>query len=107
MDTAPPEIYSNCHTRSRHDALPISELLHHVGLAADIQVDLHRAGAGHHVQAQRADPGHVLAHDLVAPLGHPRHLFAPPFGLERSEEHTSELQSLMRISYAVFGLKKK
>src|SRR3546814_9339133 len=25
----------------------------------------------------------------------------------RSEEHTSELQSLMRISYAVFGLKKK
>src|SRR3546814_2708948 len=27
-------------------------------------------------------------------------------GLERSEEHTSELQSLMRISYAVFCLKK-
>src|SRR3546814_10053464 len=26
---------------------------------------------------------------------------------DRSEEHTSELQSLMRISYAVFGLKKK
>src|SRR3546814_1734011 len=26
--------------------------------------------------------------------------------LARSEEHTSELQSLMRISYAVFGLKK-
>src|SRR3546814_10822741 len=29
------------------------------------------------------------------------------FGGERSEEHTSELQSLMRISYAVFCLKKK
>src|SRR3546814_3153004 len=28
-------------------------------------------------------------------------------GGERSEEHTSELQSLMRISYAVFCLKKK
>src|SRR3546814_1803062 len=28
-------------------------------------------------------------------------------GLERSEEHTSELQSLMRTSYAVFCLKKK
>src|SRR3546814_7887369 len=28
-------------------------------------------------------------------------------GYERSEEHTSELQSLMRISYAVFCLKKK
>src|SRR3546814_8976014 len=27
--------------------------------------------------------------------------------LKRSEEHTSELQSLMRISYAVFCLKKK
>src|SRR3546814_13831110 len=34
-----------------------------------------------------------------------------PFGIvargERSEEHTSELQSLMRTSYAVFFLKKK
>src|SRR3546814_3833858 len=29
------------------------------------------------------------------------------FSLRRSEEHTSELQSLMRISYAVFCLKKK
>src|SRR3546814_9063513 len=28
-------------------------------------------------------------------------------GYNRSEEHTSELQSLMRISYAVFCLKKK
>src|SRR3546814_7055745 len=31
----------------------------------------------------------------------------PPGELARSEEHTSELQSLMRISYAVFCLKKK
>src|SRR3546814_4948464 len=30
-----------------------------------------------------------------------------PGSVERSEEHTSELQSLMRISYAVFCLKKK
>src|SRR3546814_9408051 len=30
-----------------------------------------------------------------------------PSALVRSEEHTSELQSLMRISYAVFCLKKK
>src|SRR3546814_4910403 len=28
-------------------------------------------------------------------------------GIDRSEEHTSELQSLMRISYAVFCLKKQ
>src|SRR3546814_9529179 len=32
---------------------------------------------------------------------------AAPLGDFRSEEHTSELQSLMRISYAVFCLKKK
>src|SRR3546814_7375323 len=30
-----------------------------------------------------------------------------PCSVRRSEEHTSELQSLMRISYAVFCLKKK
>src|SRR3546814_1963652 len=35
-------------------------------------------------------------------------LFTRPWGFSvRSEEHTSELQSLMRISYAVFCLKKK
>src|SRR3546814_7168149 len=38
-------------------------------------------------------------------------VFANPYfvksGSTRSEEHTSELQSLMRISYAVFCLKKK
>src|SRR3546814_2732737 len=32
---------------------------------------------------------------------------SPPARIRRSEEHTSELQSLMRISYAVFCLKKK
>src|SRR3546814_5009309 len=34
-------------------------------------------------------------------------IFGPIQDYERSEEHTSELQSLMRISYAVFCLKKK
>src|SRR3546814_4504427 len=33
--------------------------------------------------------------------------FSVPVSARRSEEHTSELQSLMRISYAVFCLKKK
>src|SRR3546814_7387731 len=33
--------------------------------------------------------------------------FSPSRSCSRSEEHTSELQSLMRISYAVFCLKKK
>src|SRR3546814_2863813 len=37
-----------------------------------------------------------------------RHFFGHGvFSPDRSEEHTSELQSLMRISYAVFCLKKK
>src|SRR3546814_4710683 len=43
-------------------------------------------------------------------LGEPCRALADlqPFGQRlRSEEHTSELQSLMRISYAVFCLKKK
>src|SRR3546814_7667406 len=34
-------------------------------------------------------------------------LLLVPLSFMRSEEHTSELQSLMRISYAVFCLKKK
>src|SRR3546814_16927647 len=38
---------------------------------------------------------------------HPRYLGARSRTIERSEEHTSELQSPMRISYAVFCLKKK
>src|SRR3546814_8735902 len=46
------------------------------------------------------------------PAGNPdrrgcRGLARPRPGRRRSEEHTSELQSLMRISYAVFCLKKK
>src|SRR3546814_10270732 len=45
-----------------------------------------------------------------AVVGRVERSFAGQFldrGLVRSEEHTSELQSLMRISYAVFCLKKK
>src|SRR3546814_9373896 len=42
---------------------------------------------------------------LMERLAPPHHAPAPV--RHRSEEHTSELQSLMRISYAVFCLKKK
>src|SRR3546814_7424940 len=42
----------------------------------------------------------------VAPRGH-RPFQGWRYLAARSEEHTSELQSLMRISYAVFCLKKK
>src|SRR3546814_8842492 len=49
----------------------------------------------------------ATGHEIVAiDLPLPPHLFVRPGG-PRSEEHTSELQSLMRTSYAVFCLKKK
>src|SRR3546814_4777748 len=40
-------------------------------------------------------------------MGRPKRPPAPSAARSRSEEHTSELQSLMRNSYAVFCLKKK
>src|SRR3546814_7720971 len=64
-----------------HD-LPVAERQ----LAADIE------------HAALLDDGHIGG-DRRGGLGE--------FEAERSEEHTSELQSLMRISYAVFCLKKK
>src|SRR3546814_9791819 len=45
------------------------------------------------------DGGTINAEVVCEPEGQGR--------IQRSEEHTSELQSLMRISYAVFCLKKK
>src|SRR3546814_7507077 len=44
---------------------------------------------------------------FMASLDHAMWFHRPFRADERSEEHTSELQSLMRISYAVFCLKKK
>src|SRR3546814_9287873 len=52
----------------------------------------------------------ILDADFVALpnfMSHCLALFQDPAVGDRSEEHTSELQSLMRISYAVFCLKKK
>src|SRR3546814_9534498 len=48
--------------------------------------------------------------DAARPAGSTQavpHVRTVPADRHRSEEHTSELQSLMRISYAVFCLKKK
>src|SRR3546814_3008110 len=49
---------------------------------------------------------HLVVGRAYAPAA-PRPLRIPGLGFDRSEEHTSELQSLMRISYAAFCLKKK
>src|SRR3546814_3363112 len=65
-----------------------------------------RAGpAQPHPGSGRADPRQHRARDRRRrrPLA-PRRARRRP---DRSEEHTSELQSLIRISYAVFCLKKK
>src|SRR3546814_3295788 len=67
---------------------------------------------------RRAAPGLAIAACLVLAVGMGYHrwrlaeevapiMYATTTGEQRSEEHTSELQSLMRISYAVFCLKKK
>src|SRR3546814_2904032 len=99
-DTATTEKYSYCHTRSRHDARPISR---RGPPGYDYQLSFRRSrthgGRCHQPTVSRfARPARRGAR---LQLGNRCPLFT------RSEEHTSELQSLMRISYAVFCLKKK
>src|SRR3546814_8502832 len=77
------------------------------------------AGYGGHIWLNRARPrGAAPAlwpdrgpNDLFACIGHQgQYIIVSPsqqVTIVRSEEHTSELQSLMRISYDVFCLKKK
>src|SRR3546814_6569345 len=62
-------------------------------------IAVHEADA---VAGQRLDLDDVRAH-----VAHHRGAHRPREEHARSEEHTSELQSLMRISYAVFCLQKK
>src|SRR3546814_4489623 len=68
------------------------------------------ADAGDDVAAQRDVALHLLAAQIEKAVAQPDLLAVILLGVDlerRSEEHTSELQSLMRISYAVFCLKKK
>src|SRR3546814_2176640 len=58
-------------------------------------------GAGRRLRPRAARSGRVRS---LRPALHRQRPRRPP---PRSEEHTSELQSLMRISYAVFCLKNK
>src|SRR3546814_6294398 len=73
-----------------HGAHALGVLLEHLDRLGDV---------GDLVLARQ--PRHL---DLQVAVGEPTHR---PRHLPRSEEHTSELQSLMRTSYAVFCLKKK
>src|SRR3546814_10534044 len=95
-DTANTEIYTYCHTLSLHDALPISTSLP----AMRRSKSRGRAGrprAKDHSASRTSAPGPFFRIESMAFCA----------DALRSEEHTSELQSLMRISYAVFCLKKK
>src|SRR3546814_7189948 len=80
----------------------------HVAAMLVDELDLHMgAPAGLRVaKAPHPRPSRIEAAELAVatnPAGVHRR---PSVGAPRSEEHTSELQSLMRISYAVFCLKK-
>src|SRR3546814_9668449 len=69
----------------------------------------HAEAAGHVGRERRRAAGFGQLRDQRRRHGAPDGLAVgvPRPRLGRSEEHTSELQSLMRISYAVFCLKKK
>src|SRR3546814_5714102 len=69
---------------------------HRVGLATQWPEDM---------DDQR--PSCRLYDRAVADIGHVRRPPRRPVPADRSDDHTSELQSLMRISYAVFCLKTK
>src|SRR3546814_3541284 len=95
-----------------HSTLARFEVLHlEEGVAADRGdlVGVAPARAGDVVGQEVAGAGHDLGalagrqRPVALGLDGDRHRLGPG----RSEEHTSELQSLMRISYAVFCLKKK
>src|SRR3546814_4416167 len=82
-------------------------LLHGVCTAEQVDAALARMAAK--VDAQNAgDPLYeTLTPDGIACRAARALIFEGATQPSRSEEHTSELQSLMRISYAVFCLKKK
>src|SRR3546814_3094246 len=73
-----------------------------IGIACLGEFGMRPRGAGVDREARRTIAGDGRAAGILQCL--PR---TSEIGAERSEEHTSELQSLMRISYAVFCLKKK
>src|SRR3546814_7975826 len=98
-DTPTTEIYTYLHTLSLHDALPISPArLYRLARARSLYAPRDRR--------RGLQGGQDPAGDGRAPVGAVGSLGQISREYVRSEEHTSELQSLMRISYAVFCLKK-
>src|SRR3546814_2256933 len=73
-----------------------------VGMSGGIRPELGHHAAGALLPVDHQVPGGGIAENITQQIR-----AAIAVGPARSEEHTSELQSLMRISYAVFCLKKK
>src|SRR3546814_5442205 len=70
----------------------------------------HLAALAAETRDQRCQCGRVARAQVAAAVGQQAAAdldHGPPPGWQSSEEHTAELQSLMRISYAVFCLTKK
>src|SRR3546814_10261564 len=92
-----------------HDDLGIDAVGEHVAVVAIAGDDAVLVRIERRLEADRhrflADVEMAEAADEAEPVKLPGALLEAAD--ERSEEHTSELQSLMRISYAVFCLKKK
>src|SRR3546814_1973055 len=102
--------------------LDVGGALHVVVAAEDVGTAARHADHAHREPENAVGPGVAAAGVVLggahAPADGERavvgqrpcdalHLGTRHAGHPRSEEHTSELQSLMRISYAVFCLKKK
>src|SRR3546814_5810304 len=102
------------HTPSLHDALPISTrrvAICHSALRHTRPQDYSPRAQRRSEDRQRATPTERPP-AAAQPIHNVQEQKPPPPALydprrTRSEEHTSELQSLMSISYAVFYLKKK
>src|SRR3546814_1656367 len=112
MIRRPPRVTST-DTLFPYTSLFRSNQLHRLLRGSALRVD---RGAARFQRKARMHPGRT--HDVSELLTERRHtaaddlvdrarIHAHPIQHARSEEHTSELQSLMRISYAVFRLKKK
>src|SRR3546814_6637314 len=98
-DTASSYIYTYLPPLSLHSSLPISHRLRVPGAPCARTMDRRFKRNGSRGACRLTAP---LPRDAWLDTG-----YAVVGGCARSEEHTSELQSLMRISYAVFCLKKQ